>query len=60
MAERRAVEELLRKLLGGRRGLYGGATIGMAIAIALAGIVAGMAIDDLWHRRREREEDCGR
>jgi hypothetical protein len=31
-----------------------GATIGMASAIALAGIVAGMAIDEWWHRRGER------
>jgi hypothetical protein len=31
-----------------------GAMIGMASAIALAGIVAGMAIDEWWHRRRER------
>jgi hypothetical protein len=31
-----------------------GATIGMASAVALAGIVTGMAIDEWWHRRRER------
>jgi|EndMetStandDraft_8_1072994.scaffolds.fasta_scaffold7523133_1 hypothetical protein len=31
-----------------------GATIGMAIAIALAGIVAGMTIDEWWHQRRQR------
>jgi hypothetical protein len=31
-----------------------GATIGMAIAIALAGIIAGMTIDECWHQRRQR------
>jgi hypothetical protein len=53
-AMRREAEEELGPMTYLAAAALIGATIGMAIAIALAGIVAGMAIDEWWHRRRER------